>query len=139
MIEGLRVAPAYLDARNGPSKPFAPNGKNCEECRRNVTAAIRQDLGCVYEPRIERPGSVWAPQSWIDRGVATTVCPGYTTSLPAVVEVIDAHAQWKAGYLTEALDGEAPSSVALECLTALEGGINEHQADTIRRKSKAGA
>ncbi len=138
MTEGLRVAPAYFDARTGPDKPFAPLGANCQECRANVIATTRQELGCAYEPPIAG-AHPWSPRAWADRGLRTTTCPGYTTSLPAVVEVFDAYPQWEQGTLTEHLDGEAPTRPALDALGTLRAGIKEHEADSIRAKSKGGA
>lgn len=125
MIEGLRVAPAYFDARRDNVVP-----KSCEECKRTVNATSRQYMACGFEP------AVAGAQPWSPSYMQTTVCPGYTTSLPAVEETLDAYPHWKAGYLTEALDGESPSKGLLDCLSALEGGINEHHAAEMRKKSR---
>lgn len=130
MTEGLRVAPAYLDARRDNLVP-----KSCEECKRTQTMVTRQYMRCGYEPAV----SDQSAQSWSPSYMTTTVCPGYSTALPAVAEVLDVHAHWKAGYLTESLDGEAPTKGALDCLSALEAGINEHQADVMRRTAKGGS
>jgi hypothetical protein len=138
VIEGLRVAPAYFDARNGPNKPFAPNGKDCEECRATVDAVTRQQLGCAYEPALDRPDAVWSPPAWRDRDLRASTCPGYTTSLPAVLEAFDAYPQWEQGTLTEYLDGEPPTSVALSALMQLRAGIKEHEAQAFKPKAKGG-
>lgn len=125
MIEGLRVAPAYLDARADNRVP-----KSCDECRAMTTTTTRQDMGCGYEAPIEAPASVWSPPYHL-----ATVCPGYTTSLTAVVECYPAYAQWEQRTLTEYL-GEPPTEIALMYLAELRGGINEHQAAETRRRAK---
>lgn len=130
MIEGLRVAPAYFDARREGVVP-----KSCQECKSTQTMVTRQYMRCGYESAVGDPSA----QSWSPPYMRTTVCPGYTTALPAVAEVLDVHAHWKAGYLTESLDGEAPTKAVLDCLSALEAGINEHQAAQLRAKQKGGS
>lgn len=138
MIEGLRVYPAYQDARNGGQVVGA---KGCEECKRTVSIEQRQDMGCGYAPSIEQPRSVWAPAAWRDdhRADWLTVCPGYSTSLPGVGEIVDAYPQWEQHTLTDYLDGQSPGPIALRYLTALRAGINDHQADTMRAASKRSA
>lgn len=128
MIEGLRVAPAYFDARADNDVP-----KSCEECRERTNVQMRQDMGCGYEKAIDAPGSVWSPPY-----MQPTVCPGYTTSLVPVRECLAAYVQWEQRTLTEYL-GAPPSEVALTYLSELRGGINEHQAAEMRRKAQKGA
>jgi alpha-D-ribose 1-methylphosphonate 5-triphosphate synthase subunit PhnH len=125
VIEGLRVAPAYLDARADGSVP-----KSCEECKRNNPVTTRQYMGCGFEEPVDdaRP---WAPSY-----MATTACPGYAVELPMTREVFSAHVQWKHGTLPAFLDGEQPTSVALHCLGEFEAGINEHSAAKVREASE---
>lgn len=128
MIQGLRVLPAYQDAR---AKGQVIGSKGCEECKRTVSVERRQYNGCGWEPAIAgaRP---WAPASWLERRLETTVCPGYSTSLPTVLEMTWAYPQWKEGTLTDFLGGQPPTPVALVCLTTLDAGIEEHRADLLR-------
>lgn len=130
MIEGLRVFPAYQDAR-GKRLVMA----TCEECKRTVSTDTRQAMGCGWEAPIDgaRP---WSPASWAERGIATSTCPGYTTTLPIVGEIIDAYPQWEQGTLTDYLDGTAPTPIALTCLTMLRAGIREHEAAPLREASQ---
>lgn len=97
----------------------------------------RQAIGCAYEPA--SPDAMpWVPPSWREAGdMKLATCPGYTTSLPAVREVVDAHPQWKAGTLTEYLDGQAPTGVALGCLAVLDIGIEEAKRDAEREAWEA--
>jgi hypothetical protein len=131
MIEGLRVFPAYQDARNRPTPSVA---RSCEECKRTVNVETRQAMGCGWERPVAdaRP---WIPESWAERngpGWSLTVCPGYTTELPCVLEIVAAHAQWKHGTLTEYLDGEPAHSVALDALSWFDSSVEIFKADAER-------
>ena len=131
MIEGLRVAPHYFDARNKGAVV-----RSCEDCKATTDVTTRQHMGCGYEARIA-DAQPWSPRGWADRGTARPeVCPGYTTSLPAVGEFFAAHPQWKAGTLSDYLDGERPTSPALDCLAVLDSAIKEHESDAIRYRDK---
>ncbi len=72
----------------------------------------------------------WTPKWWVMQGWDSSVCPGYSCSLPEVVEVTHAYAQWEAGTLTEWLDGEPPTKELLDALAARKYGLNDKaQAD----------
>ena len=136
MIEGLRVFPAYQDARRRRSVI-----SDCDTCKRTQTVTTRQAIGCGYEPATP-DAQPWVPPSWRDRGdEKLSTCPGYTTALPAVYEVVEAFPQWKAGTLADYLDGERPTPIALGCLAVLDIGIEEYKADCTREamRPKAGA
>ena len=55
-----------------------------------------------------------------------TVCPGYTTSLPEVIEGARARLHWSKGALTSFCNGNARESV-LMAIEILEGASNECQ------------
>ena len=114
---------------------------DCSTCLATQAMTTRQSMGCAYEQPV--PGAQpWAPPSWReDAGMVLSTCPGYTTELPAVRELVDAFPQWKAGTLTDYLDGQAPTPVALGCLAVLDVAIEEAKADATREalKSKGGA
>lgn len=131
MIEGLRVAPAYLDARADGNVP-----KSCEECRKQTNVTTRQHMACGYEKALDVDPStltgLWSPTY-----MRTTICPGYTVGLPATQEVLGAYVQWEQRTLTEYL-GAPPTEVALDCLKWLRAGINEHAAAEMKRKHPKG-
>lgn len=141
MIEGLRVAPAYLDAQGqsppqGRPAPFA----TCQECRQNVPAETRQQYGCGYEPPIPRPSGVWMPAACREgKRPALTTCAAYTTGLPLVREAMAAYPHWKERTLAEYLDGEAPSPAFLDLLATFEAGIRERDADAMKAAQRKGA
>ncbi len=45
---------------------------------------MRRDMGCGWLPPSESPGAVWAGP---DGNLELTTCPGYTTTLPDVIDV----------------------------------------------------
>ena len=131
MIEGLRVFPAYQDARRRKAVV-----SDCVTCKREQTMTTRQAIGCGYEPALA-DAQAWAPPSWADSpGMTLTTCPGYTTTMPAVLEVVDAFPHFKAHTLTDYLDGAAPNPVALGCLAVLDAGVEEFKADCAREAMK---
>jgi len=94
----------------------------------------RQHMACGYEA----PLATGAAQPWAPSYMETTVCPGYTTALPAVAEVLGEYVQWEARTLTESI-GSAPTDQALVCLSRLKAGINEHAAAEMKARAKGGA
>jgi hypothetical protein len=63
------------------------------------------------------------------------VCPGYTTSLPAVIEIARARFHWDKGHLREAVDGR-PTDAMMLGIEILSGAIGEvtHALATPRDK-----
>lgn len=95
----------------------------------------RQAIACAYLPPLA-DAQPWVPPAWRDDDRRLSTCPGYTTTIPAVAEVAGAWPQWKAGTLTDYLDGAAPTPVALACLAALDDGIEEHKAHATAERLK---
>ena len=86
----------------------------------------RRELACGYEPHDE-DASGWAPditrlgwQGMDYAGAPPTTCPGYTTKLHDVVEVIRARGHWKTGQLVDAVGGPLTEQfvAAIEILDA---------------------
>ena len=90
----------------------------------------RQAMGCGYEPAI-KGAAPWTPRAQIEAGSTNTTCPGYTTSLPVVREVVDAYIHWERGTLADVI-GARPTPTALHCLTALAAGSNEQRDQRLR-------
>ena len=74
----------------------------CHNCP--YDRADRAEMSCGLLPAAERSGEFVAPDEW---GMAVSVCPGYSTSLPQVEEVSRAHWWMEQGYLAERYEGEA--------------------------------
>lgn len=87
----------------------------------------RQGMGCGYEPPAPRGVRVmpWQPPPG-SKGFAherPTVCAGYTTSLPEVLEATKARVHWKMGQLGEYL-GERAQPELLDSVLILEAEVN---------------
>lgn len=54
---------------------------------RDIPKQTRQYIGCAYEPRVEG-ARAWQHQGY--NGPEPQTCPGYTTKLPEVSEVVEA-------------------------------------------------
>lgn len=98
-----------------------------------VSIELRLIQGCGYLPPRDgaRPG-FGVP---LEADVEPTVCPGYSTSLPEVVEAVRFRPSYLKGYLTEHL-GEAPSPALIDAQNILEGAVNTFQAFDAERKRK---
>lgn len=80
----------------------------------------RQLMGCGYAPPPPAPIKAEPSVACGYNGPDLTVCPGYSTSLPEVIEVAKAHAHWSKGAL-RVDDVESPMANAL---LILEGANN---------------
>jgi len=102
VIEGLRLLPWLQETTRRD-----PNGTrhltDCDYCMRHLPRDTRIELGCGFEPRSDyacppipvgyEPGEATVEHP---RGPsAPTVCPGYSTRLPEVIEVTRAYQHWK--------------------------------------------
>lgn len=98
-----------------------------------TTTLERQSWGCGYEP--PPPPNVhavpWSPP--MRSGNKTvgysyerpTICPGYTTNLPEVHEVLAARMHWKNGQL-EAYCGGPPTEELLAAIVELEVAVGQN-------------
>jgi len=88
----------------------------------------RQQMGCGFEPPPPdsmRPYvSTWNGGSLPNyKGPKPTVCPGYSTTLPEVIEIARARAHWDKGELRSFTEG-APSAGLLLGIEILDGALN---------------
>lgn len=107
MIEGLALLAPWQEAIRRKTQAFA----NCTDCKAGTSEMVRQSMACPYEaapPEGLRP--FVRPPDVEGATVTPTVCPGYTTSLPEVIELARAW-DWRehgslrdfcGGYPTEA-------------------------------------
>lgn len=112
----------------------------------------RQGMGCAYEAPL--PGALpWTPPDGPagydlgepteahPRGVrAPTVCPGWTTRLPQIVEVTLARAHWDKGQLALFCGDDGVNDELLNAILILEGASNavEHWLRTPADKGGGG-
>lgn len=95
MIEGLRLLPWLKEAirRDGDQVGIS----NCEECKASLAQLPRQAIGCGYEPKTKLIQiNMWHPPPAFS-GPDPTVCAGYSTALPEVLETELARAHWSKG------------------------------------------
>lgn len=113
MIEGLAQLPwVNLALRKGPREPYDCSKDPCKLSDESPQAAgLRKVRGCGFVPPAERTAPLASIGGVGFCPVQPTVCPGYTTRLPAVQEA-SAASWWKA-------DGELRSRYPDQELTAL--------------------
>ncbi len=95
--------------------------------------ATRQTLGCGFEPPAVAPlvASPWAPDSTgttlgFDGDV--TVCAGYSTRMPELVEISRARHWSTSGQLTDAFcAGETPTERLMEGVEILDGAYGRFE------------
>jgi hypothetical protein len=101
--------------------------------------AQRQMLGCGFAPQPEEARrkfvSFWDGGSLPNyKGPKMTVCPGYSTQLPEVIETVRAHRHWSKG-AWGVRDLGAPLTLAIEIF---EGAANEFQSWSMTSESEGG-
>lgn len=135
MIEGLRLAPWFYEAQR---REACAVPSTCSACMQTFSSSKRQALGCAYERAVPW-ATPWTPVAMNAsyRGTMPTVCPGYTTNLPEVVEAVRARVHWSKGSLTTFTKGEPPSDALIYAIEIVEGGFNEVQA-WVAKPSKDG-
>lgn len=118
MIEGLRLLP-WLQERIRNDRPTVEILLDCDKCMRNTPVAIRQAMGCGYEPLV--PGArPYMHDGYTDE--PPTTCAGYTTKLPEVVEINRLRLHWsKFGGFKD----REPTEVVKRGIEILEGAVNE--------------
>jgi hypothetical protein len=103
-----------------------------------LTQHQRQINGCGFAPSLagEMAKHVgdWTGCGY--KGEPTTVCPGYTTKLPEVIEIARARLHWSKGNLP--LFAEDPLHPVAIGVEILESSSNECQSWMITPQSKGG-
>lgn len=125
MIEGLLTYP-WLQEAAGRDRPTVGHLLDCKKCKEMNGKQTRQALGCGYElpdPRV--PVQPWSPAGMSSKwDTEQTVCPGYTRSMPEVVEIVRAKIHWEKGALDHFCAGLAPERV-LEGVEIAASAIGE--------------
>lgn len=94
---------------------------------------VRAALGCAYLPRAKR-AFPWRHQG--DEGPPFTVCAGYTTKLPEVVEAAGAFQHWEKGTIEHRFRGYEITETLMDALEILGAGVAAVQAWTLKRQSE---
>lgn len=95
----MRALPWVHEARDND-----PTFLDCDHCMETLTPAMRATLRCGFMPAAAHvDGQRWSPAD----GTELTVCAGYSTSLPDVIDVACSYAHWENGALDHACPGGA--------------------------------
>jgi len=136
VIEGVRLLPWLQQASRSNPAPVA-HLLDCEACMRERPAAARARIRCGYvEPASD--GSAWWPRGFRGFGsppVGATTCPGYTTSLPEVVEISRLHLHWSKGALRDRV--RRPTGHVLDMIEVLaceQSAVEWHEIKTAKEK-----
>ena len=133
MIEGLRFLPWWHEQMK--RDPTDARSK-CETCMDRNPLETRQILGCGYEPPPdERLRSVARIPTLLGSSTDPTVCPGYSTRLPEVIEVARARLHWSKGSLREFVGGN-PTDALVMGIEFLEGANNECEGWAMRKENR---
>lgn len=110
---------------------------DCAKCKASTPQLQRQSLGCGYEPPTNRVAlNLWSPPDAYD-GPPPTVCAGFTTALPEVMEAAFMRAHWKTGNLAAALGGEPATDELLAAIITLDYSFNAVEAFRMSEKGKS--
>ena len=115
VIEGCRLLPWLKEADRKGDLVIG----DCAKCKASLPQAQRQSLGCGYEPSASAV-AMWSHPGYT--GPAPTVCPGYSTSLPEVLETAVARLHWSKG------QNIGDSEDLKDAVLIMEGSYNELQA-----------
>jgi hypothetical protein len=106
---------------------------------RTTSKIARQGWACGFEPPAPPSVSVmpWQPPQGSNayQHGRVTVCAGYTTNLPEVVETSKAHALAKLGAL-DAFCGGPPTPEMLESILILDGAYSDVRTWLLARPAK---
>lgn len=111
----------------------------CETCMSVQSEAQRQLSGCGYLPPPDESRRMfvgpWRGGSLPNyKGPKTTVCPGYSTSLPEVIETVRTHRHWSKG--NHQLDDlNAPLTITVEIF---DSAVAEYQSWSMTSVSDGG-
>jgi hypothetical protein len=129
----LIVLPWYQDDHE-KSEDKVPR---CSDCRDSVSEAMRRDMGCGWL------ATSWegdpAPSRWVHSSGASprcVTCPGFTTALPEVLEVLDLFSHWETGQIEFALGGETASSMLPRALALAKRACGALMASKTKREPR---
>ena len=143
-VTGLRLLP-WLHERQRSDRHSVAHLADCVSCKEMNTAESRQYMACAYEPPVD--GAVAWVHPGFDTGRATpehprgvfapTVCPGYLSKLPEVIETSRLRAHWKVGAIVPACEG-APTKQQMDAILILDGECSAMEVWTMTPASKGG-
>jgi hypothetical protein len=124
VIQGIRLLPWFQEAIHRLPKQLE-HLSDCGKCMQTQPRERRQLMGCGYEPSAPMASTVWQPSTSKlgYRHKRPTVCAGYLTRRPEVLEVARAHAHWEKGSLAVFCGDDKPSDEFLACIELLDAEL----------------
>lgn len=107
--------------------------KDCSKCQRDQSLQMRQTLGCAYESSVT-PSFPWRHAG--DDGPKLSVCPGYSTKLPEVIEAAAAYQHWEKGTLDHRFRGYELTERLMDALEILGANVGAVQSWALRKRSE---
>lgn len=95
--------------------------RNCTRCMQSNPAQTRQWMACAYESPVDGARAWQSPDY---TGLDLSTCPGYTTSLPEVMETAEVRFYLNKGSLPSLIGGEVTENIR-HAVTILESSDNE--------------
>lgn len=133
MIEGLRQLP-WLQEQHRRDPHIIDF--DCNRCKEMNGKEARQAMACGHETPLVNVRPPWSPANMgASHTGEYTLCPGYTTNLPEIVEVARGRLHWSKGSLPVYC---VPNELIVEGIEILEGSTNEMQEWALRPKAKGG-
>lgn len=136
MIEGVRLLPWLQEAAHRDRAAVAVY-LDCEKCMRDQSTEARRLMGCGY--MADAPLPAGRPPGYESD---LTVCMGYSTSLPEVIETSRARLWWDKGALRDWCEDEPPTPalrIAIEEMEAQVHAAQSHGMASTRREAEARA
>lgn len=113
--------------------PMADDYLKCEPCMARCTRSELAAMACGWIPKGERDGSEFLhPEGAPD----VTVCPGYTTTLPQVIEASRALSWRQDGQLSDFYDGERLTDAVRDAMDIMASEVKAVERHALR-KTKA--
>lgn len=113
---------------------------DCERCMNELTTERRYVLGCGYlppaPPQLAPFVRPWQGLGY--NGPRPTTCPGYTTQLPVVIELVRAHRHWAKGQLEAFCGTRAVPEAVLLGVEQFESAVGDFEAWRLTPSSRGG-
>jgi len=139
VIEGARLASWFMASARRDDLAIA----DCDTCMEKQDAITRQALGCGYLPRVGEYRGWQPPAGKVGfrqnpkLPVIPSVCPGYSTKLPVVWEIMRGYRHWKQGEL-QSFCGGMPSEAMLMGIEIFDSEVNAEQSWEMTPESEGG-
>ena len=128
MIEGLRLLPRVQALRDDNAEGLGWLPFTCDDCDRYNDRATKRVFRCGWLPEKERTGGM-------GEYPGSTICPGYTTSLPDVYEAARALSWRRDGQLRELYD--VPITQLLrDCVDVLDSSCKQTERERLAEQRR---